>query len=421
MKNLKSILQSFAEAYEVPINPKCAFVGVGKLGKDVAEVISEYYDIVGYDIRKIENTTIKMEYDLKTAVSNKDIVFIAVPTAHDKSYDGRYPTSHLPPKDFDYSVVVSVTKEVDSYVNNNTLIVMISTMLPGTVRREIAPVINNGRFIYNPYLIAQGSVKWDMQNPEMVMIGTENGEETEDVELLMEFYRPILKKHGTRFEIGTWEEVESMKIFYNTFITTKLCLVNMIQDTAMAIGHMNVDRVTDALKHSKDRITGPKYMTAGLGDGGGCHPRDNIALRSFAEKHNLGYDLFNAIMKTREEQARNMAKFFETINVPKSMPVIILGTGFKPNVNQLEGSPSILVGHYIELLGYNVYYDQEVLDTTSPKVYFLGWPVYFNNYLFVKGSIIIDPWRQIKSIDKNELTIYHYGNTRNNSLGLVES
>jgi len=73
------------------------------------------------------------------------------------------------------------------------------------------------------------------------------------------------------------------------------------------------------------------------------------------------------------------------------------------------------------LLGYNVYYDQEVLDTTSPKVYFLGWPVYFNNYLFVKGSIIIDPWRQIKSIDKNELTIYHYGNTRNNSLGLVES
>ena len=53
------------------------------------------------------------------------------------------------------------------------------------------------------------------------------------------------------------------------FITAKLCLVNMIQDAAMAVGHMNVDVVTDALKRSTDRIMGPKYMMAGLGDGGG--------------------------------------------------------------------------------------------------------------------------------------------------------
>ena len=43
------------------------------------------------------------------------------------------------------------------FVDSSTLIVLISTVLPGTIRREIAPLIKNGRFIYNPYLISQGS------------------------------------------------------------------------------------------------------------------------------------------------------------------------------------------------------------------------------------------------------------------------
>jgi len=405
---------------------KVAFVGIGKLGKDAAEVIAEHYDLVGYDIRQVEDTTIQMEYDLEKAVMGKDIVFIAVPTAHHPDYDGRSATSHLPPKDFDYTVAVNVTRDVDRYVDKNTLVVMISTMLPGTVRREIAPLIQNGRFIYNPYLIAQGTVKWDMKNPEMIMIGTEDGSETGDAKMLADFYQPMLEKE-TRIEIGTWEEAESMKIFYNTFITAKLCLVNMIQDAAMAVGHMNVDKVTDALKRSTDRIMGPKYMKAGLGDGGGCHPRDNIALRSFAERHNFGYDLFDAIMKAREEQAHNMAKFFEKIGVAKDMPVVVLGAGFKPGVDQLAGSPSILVGHYLEKLGYGVSYDKEQLKNgiygnnappgSKPSAYLLGWPEYFNDYPFICGSIVVDPWRLMPK--KDGISVYHYGNTRDDVLGLI--
>ena len=402
---------------------KVGFVGIGKLGKDAAEVLAEYYDVTGYDVRPVSDTTIRMEYDLETAVKGKDIVLIAVPTAHHPDYDGRYATSHLPPKDFDYSIAINVTKQVDSFVDKDTLIVMISTMLPGTVRREIAPLIQNGRFIYNPYLIAQGTVKWDMKNPEMIMIGTEDGSETGDAKMLADFYQPMLEKE-TRIEIGTWEEAESMKIFYNTFITAKLCLVNMIQDAAMAVGHMNVDKVTDALKRSTDRIMGPKYMTAGLGDGGGCHPRDNIALRSFAERHNFGYDLFDAIMKAREEQANNIAKHFEKVGVPKDMPCVVLGAGFKPGVDQLAGSPSILVGHYLEKLGYNVFYDKENHEwgvstgtRAVPTAYLLGWPRHFDNYPFIPGSIVVDPWRSCKG--RENLTVYHYGNTRNDILGLI--
>jgi len=393
---------------------KVGFVGVGKLGKDAAEVLSEFYDVTGYDINPVD-TTINMSDTLEGCVKNKDIVLIAVPTQHHIDYDGRYATSHLEPKDFDYTIAISVTKQVDELVDKDTLIVMISTMLPGTVRREIAPLINNGRFIYNPYLIAQGTVKFDMRNPEMIMIGTEDGSKTGDAKMLSDFYQPMLQ-NSPRVEIGTWEEMESTKVFYNTFITAKLCLVNMIQDAAMAVGHMNVDVVTDALKYSTDRIMGPKYMTAGLGDGGGCHPRDNIALRSFAERHNFGYDLFDAIMKAREEQANNIAKHFEKIGVSKDMPCVVLGSGFKPGLaHQQEGSPSILVGFYLEKLGYTVTYD-EMLDV--PAAYMLGWPKYFDDADFARGSIVVDPWRGCNK--KEGVTVYHYGDTRNNPLGLVD-
>ena len=216
---------------------KIGFVGLGKLGRDVSEVLCESFDTTGYDVRPTD-TNIPVAKELRGAVKGKDVVFVAVQTPHDEEYDGKYPTSHLEPKDFDYTIAKDAIRKVDKLVDSQTLIVLISTVLPGTVRREIAPLVKNGRFIYNPYLIAQGTVKADMYNPEMIMIGTERGEENNDFRLLKDIYSDICHKEP-RIELGTWEEIESMKIFYNTFITAKLCLVNLIQDTAMAVGNMN--------------------------------------------------------------------------------------------------------------------------------------------------------------------------------------
>ena len=81
----------------------------------------------------------------------------------------------------------------------------------------------------------------------------------------------------------------------------------MIQDVAQKQGNINVDIVTKALAESTQRIMGPSYMKSGMGDGGACHPRDNIALRYMAQELSLGYDLFDSVMNAREQQARNMA------------------------------------------------------------------------------------------------------------------
>jgi UDPglucose 6-dehydrogenase len=141
-----------------------------------------------------------------------------------------------------------------------------------------------------------------MANPEMVIIGTEDGSLTGVAGELIELYKGIMN-NDPRYEVGTWDECEAIKIFYNTYISAKVGLANMIQDFALKIGNINVDVVTNALARSNMRIMGPKYMTAGMGDAGACHPRDNIALRWLAEEYDIGYDLFDTIMHAREIQA----------------------------------------------------------------------------------------------------------------------
>jgi UDPglucose 6-dehydrogenase len=386
---------------------KIGFIGVGKLGKEAAEVMAEHHDVIGYDVVDIKPSNFIMVDSIQQVCENRDIIFIAVPTPHDPDYDGRYPTSHLPNKDFDYSIVKKVLEEVNKHTSKKQLVVLISTVLPGTVRREFIPLCENFRFIYNPYLIAMGTVKWDMVNPEMIIIGTEDGSLTGDAKLLIDFYDTLVSK-TTRCEVGTWDEAEAIKIFYNTFISTKVALVNMIQDVAEKGGNMNVDVVTGALERSTQRILGPVYMTAGMGDGGGCHPRDNIALRYMSEKLDLGYDLFDSIMEAREIQAKNMAIRLVELSKVHQLPIVILGKSYKPNVNYMDGSSSILVGHYVEELGSEVDFDIEI-----PKIaiYLLAHFGKFHEYLFPKGSVIVDPWRQYYS---EENLVIHYGNTRLN-------
>lgn len=384
---------------------KIGFIGVGKLGKDAAEVMAESHEVVGYDINPVHPENFKMVPTIKDACQTRELIFIAVPTPHDPAYDGRYPTAHLPNKDFNYQIVKDVLTEVNKHVNKEQLVVLISTVLPGTIRREFIDLIPNGRFIYNPYLIAMGTVKWDMVNPEMVIIGTEDGSMTGDAKILLDFYYTFITE-GIRYEVGTWDEAEAIKIFYNTFISTKVALVNMIQDVAEKGGNMNVDVVTGALERSTYRILGKAYMTAGMGDGGGCHPRDNIALRYMAEELGLGYDLFDAIMNAREKQAKNLAQRLVIEANKVTLPIIILGKSYKPDVPYEDGSTTILTGHYCKEMGIKPEFD---IETDKPAVFLLGHMGKHHDYKFPKGSIVVDPWRAYKS---NINKVIHYGDTR---------
>jgi len=407
---------------------KIGFIGIGKLGMSCAEVMATKHEVTGYDIYPRKSDKIRISDNLRGAVVGQDIIFIAVQTPHDPVYGGEQPITHLKNKDFDYAKVIQVLQDVDAWAQPHQLVVLISTVLPGTTRRLLRPNITNARFIYNPYLIAMGSVEWDMVNPEMVIIGTDDGSVTGDAQELIAFYKTIMQ-NDPRYEVGTWDEAECIKVFYNTFISAKIGLANMIQDVAVRQGNINVDVVTNALANSRMRIMGPKYMTAGLGDAGPCHPRDNIALRYLAEELDLGYDLFDAIMKAREQQARNMARFVRDVAVEQGheKSVYIHGKAYKPNVAYTEGSYSLLVGYYLEEMGIKPYYIDPLTESTHVQfaigVFLLAHnqqvtygysgntveqPLYCE---IGPGSTIIDPWRTYKTNNPG-IKVIHYGNTR---------
>ena len=404
---------------------KIGFIGTGKLGMPCAEAIaSKGHDVTGYDVAKRTSHQVTIMPTIKDVVEGRDIVFVAVPTPHDPDYDGRAPTAHLNPKDFNYDIVKDVLAEANKHMTKDQLLVLISTVLPGTTRKQFIDLVPNTRFVYNPYLIAMGSVAWDMVNPEMVMIGTEDGSATGDAKQLVDFYKTIME-NDPRYEIGTWDECECIKVFYNTFISAKIGLVNMIQDVAQQQGNINVDVVTDALAKSTMRIMGPQYMKAGMGDGGGCHPRDNIALRYMAEELNLGYDLFDSIMNAREIQAKNIALELVQHANEHNMQIVIHGKAYKPNVGYCDGSYSLLIGHYCEEQGFApVYVDPltgDDYDPTDPCVFLLAHSA-STTYKYIgkentdklycdipNGSVVVDPWRNYSN--KNCLVI-HYGNTR---------
>jgi UDPglucose 6-dehydrogenase len=405
------------------------FIGLGKLGLDCAEVFAEKYTVRGYDIYPRESAMVKV-CSAEETINQSDWIFIAVPTPHSEGYDGSVPSSHMTPRDFGHDAVLDAINLVNTHATSSKKIVLISTVLPGTTRKKFVTALDiKHQFLYNPYLIAMGSVKWDMVNPEMVMIGTEDGKINGLAQELIEIYEGIMQ-NDPRYEIGTWDECEAIKIFYNTFISAKVGLANMIQDFAMKIGNINVDVVTNALANSTMRIMGPKYMTAGMGDAGACHPRDNIALRWLAQEYDIGYDMFDTIMHAREVQAKNMALFLVDLAKSHKLPIIIHGKAYKPDVPYCIGSYSTLIGHYIKEANISLHYVDPAADDNTNVIDHVDVPAVVlmaHNravtygytgataedifYFDIKpGSIIVDPWRTIKEVTGCE--VIHYGNTR---------
>jgi UDPglucose 6-dehydrogenase len=325
-------------------------------------------------------------------VEDRDIVFVATPTPHEDGYDGRTPTSHLPVKDFNYTAVKQVLSACDKHMRPEQTLVLISTVLPGTTRREFAPLVTNTKLMYNPYLIAMGTVADDMVNPEMIMIGSKNGMSGKNCrirsELLESFYNQVCE-NMPRVECGTWEEIEAMKIFYNTFISNKIALVNMIQDVAHRLGNMDVDVVTGALSKSTKRIVSPAYMKAGMGDGGACHPRDNIALRWLARELDLGYDMFESIMTARERQAETMAKAILT----HGKNIWFSSDSYKPGTDLVDGSSSLLVQHYVKKHGGRLVNGIENPVEVIVRVH------ESDEFTADDKTIIFDPWRTYPTAD----------------------
>ena len=247
-----------------------------------------------------------------------------------------------------------------------------------------------------------GSTIRDFLHPEFILFGVDDEEAAKKAQ---NFYKTIC---DSPFYKTTIENAELIKVSYNTMISTKISFVNTIMEACHHLPNTNVDDVTNGLKLATRRLISGAYMTGGMGDGGGCHPRDNIALSHLSQKLNLSYDWFDGIMTQREKQSEWLADL--VIENSNNRQINILGKTFKPETNLTLGSPSLLLENIIKEKGHNVFswdpYIDEKYEEVCDKfnwvnenilhVFFIGTKhPDFTKFKFPENSIIIDPFRYI--------------------------
>lgn len=394
------------------------FVGLGKLGLPCALAIDSFeeHNVSGYDpderISKyldekiipykeegaeklLENHKIEVK-ELKDVVKDSDLIFIPIQTPHDPLYDGvtRLPDTRV---DFDYSYLIEGLKQVSYELDNlkeDRVVVIISTVLPGTIEAQIKPILSKHvKLCYNPFFIAMGTTINDFLNPEFVLLGVDDIEASN---MLKEFYKTL---HNKQVFECTLDEAELIKVSYNTFITMKICLANTVTEMSHKLNNIDADNVMNALKLANQRLISEKYLTGGMGDGGGCHPRDNIALSWLAQEVDLSYDWYENLMISREKHTEWLADLAIHYSSTNSLEIMILGKSFKKETNLINGSPSYLLDSILKEksyspIMYDPFIDENDFEPNEPMVFFIGTNHdIFKTYEFPKGSVVIDPWR----------------------------
>lgn len=416
---------------------KIGLVGLGKLGMPVALAMTlKGHDVMGYDVDpsrmqkesfphrevgpngepSIEPLLRKSNLrfgSLKDVVRHGEIIFVAVQTPHDPLYEGvtRLPRERV---DFDYTYLVDAVGNLATAIREHgkdRIVVIISTVLPGTIVREILPLINDHvKLCYNPFFIAMGTTISDFLDPEFVLFGVRDREATEKAK---EFYRTV---HRKPFYETSIENAELIKVAYNTFISMKIGYVNTLMEICHKTPGCDVDAVTEALALGTERLLSPKYLRGGMGDGGGCHPRDNIALSWLARRLGLSYDCFESVMMCREKQTEWLVDLIEEHHRRRGFAgkrVAIYGRSFKAGTNLTVGSPAILLANILKERGFEVsLYDPHIDGDSCPfreaGVYFIGTNHReFLTTKFPRGSVVIDPWRYVPLQDGVE--VIHVG------------
>lgn len=341
------------------------------------------------------------------AVKDAQIVFIAVQTPHDPRYEG---TTPLPMNrvDFDYSQLRQAVSSIAHHVSPTAIVAVISTVLPGTCRREVLPLLHAGQsFVYNPSFIAMGTTWRDYVNPEYVLLGSDK----DDLgTALSDFYHQICGG-AVSVRYMKLESAELTKVAYNTAITRKLGLAHYLIHLSHLVG-ANASEVIGALEAATRRVASGLYLNPdSVGDGGGCHPRDNIAMSFLARRVGAYADPFEFEMMMRQRHTEWLADLVES-NLKQlrlSEPLArarIVGYAYKPNCGLKIGSAALLVANILrarqvdlELVDHLVDPDQEPLGNLEvPRVILVGTlhQRYIEEGISAPcGSIIIDPFRAI--------------------------
>ena len=359
-------------------------VGLGYVGLPVACLCAEKgYKVYGLDIDKnrvdsINKGTSPIEDDyiikkLKNLMNRiiattssadcipiSDIIIVCVPTPVDRNNSP------------DLSALMESISSIGKFVKPNTLLIIESTIYPGTIEEIAIPILKKHGFdaykndifvAHCPERIDPGNKDWTIDNLPRVVGGvTEYA-----TKKATEFYRSIIE--ADVIELSSIKAAEATKIMENTFRDVNIAFVN---EMAQSFDKAGID-ILEVIKGASTKPFAfmPHYPGAGVG--GHCIPVDPYYLIEKAKQigfnhkflslaRDINNNMPNYTVQLLENQLHKLGKSI------KGAKVGVLGLAYKANVDDIRESPAFDIIGILKAKGADVFvFDSHVKKGINVK------------------------------------------------------
>jgi len=399
-------------------------IGLGKLGLCTAACFAKGgYKVIGVDIdsdkvdmlnegknpiQETGLTTFLKKYgknlnattDYRTAILNSDATFIVVATPSEA--DGCFSNKQL---ESSLEHIGKALKDKKGY----HLVVVVCTVMPGTtehvgkfILEKTSGKICNKDFgiAYNPEFIALGSVLHDFLNPDFLLIGTMN---KKDADTLVGIYKKTCD-NKPHFATMSLVNAEIAKISLNCYVTMKISYANSLAGICENVEGADAAIITSAI--GLDSRIGRKYLKPGLGFGGPCFPRDNVAFAAFARKANIKAKLSEMVHEVNMDQIQRIGKIIKEMSYgigkdKAETKVGILGLSYKPDTPIIEDSQAIDIVQFLLTQGYQI-------TIYDPQAMYNAQGVFGDKVSYAKNAqicadrvdvlLLTTPWKEFKKV-----------------------
>jgi UDPglucose 6-dehydrogenase len=339
--------------------------------------------------RNQEDGRLQFTTDIKQAVENSDVIFIAVGTPPDE--DGSADLKH----------VIAVAADIGKYMNAEKVVITKSTVPVGTaakVRAEIEKRTSHKVHVCsNPEFLKEGAAVDDFMKPDRVVVGVDS-EYAKQV--LSEIYEPFVRT-GNPIIFMDVASAEITKYAANAMLATRISFMNTIANLCSAVG-ADVDMVRKGV--GTDSRIGSAFLFAGCGYGGSCFPKDVQALVRTLRHYKIDGSILEAVERVNAQQKQDMLnrvsqRFGENL---KGRTFAVWGLSFKPETDDMRDAPSLVLVNGLVKAGATVrVHDPEAMNVA--RMHF-GETVEYceNNYDTLPGAdalIILTEWKPYRRPD----------------------
>jgi len=380
----------------------CVDIDVKKI-QDLQQGIIPIYEpgLEPMVLKNVKKGNLFFTTDLKSAIKDTEIVFIAVgtPMGEDGSADLQY--------------VLAVAKSIGENMQKPLVVVDKSTVPVGTadkvkatiqkeldIRKEVIPF----DVVSNPEFLKEGAAINDFMKPDRVIIGAETATA---IEKMKQLYAPFCMSHD-RFIVMDIRSAEMTKYAANAMLATKISFMNEIANICEKVG---ADANMVRIGIGSDERIGYNFIYPGCGYGGSCFPKDVKALQKIAQEHHYDAKLISSVEEVNNAQKLVIAqkvvqRFGENLS---GKTFAVWGLAFKPGTDDMREAPAIYVIEELIKKGASIQaYDPKAMD--EAQNYYLK-NIDNINYVTSKyqalenanALVLLTEWKEFRSPDFTEI------------------